>query len=49
MMTTGLPTPDPVLSNLYLNEVDRMLERPKRTRVWVSSPISSMQSLPTIW
>ena len=40
----------PVLSNLYLNEVDRMLERAQGAHA--SGQVhqsSSMQGLPTIW
>ena len=39
----------PLLSNLYLTEVDRMLERAKGTRARASTPTSSMHVLRTIW
>ena len=39
----------PVLSNLYLNEVDRMLERAKEPRAAASSLTSSTRGSPTIW
>jgi retron-type reverse transcriptase len=39
----------PLLSNLYLNEVDNMLERAKETSVTASTPASNMHDLPMIW
>ena len=38
----------PLLSNLYLNEVDRMLGR-RRPRATASTPTSSTHDLPMIW
>ena len=39
----------PLLSNLYLTEVDGMLERAKRPRASASTPTSSMHGLQMIW
>ena len=39
----------PLLSNLYLTEVDRMLERAKEATRWGSTPTSSTPGSPTTW
>ena len=39
----------PLLSNLYLNEVDRMLERARESRAMASTPTSNMRGSQTIW
>ena len=39
----------PLLSNLYLTEVDGMLEQRKRPRASASTPTSSMRGLQMIW
>jgi RNA-directed DNA polymerase len=39
----------PLLSNLYLNEADKMLERRGRSREMASTPTSNMRGSLTIW
>jgi retron-type reverse transcriptase len=39
----------PLLSNLYLSEVDKMLERRARSREMASTPTSNMRGSLTIW
>ena len=39
----------PLLSNLYLNEVDRMLERAREVTRKASTPTSNMRDSQTIW
>ena len=39
----------PLLSNVYLTEVDRMLERRLRPREAANTPTSNMHVLRTIW
>ena len=39
----------PLLSNLYLNEVEKMLERAKETTRHGNTPASSTHVLPMIW
>ena len=39
----------PLLSNLYLNEVDRMLERAREVYAMASTPTSNMRGSLTIW
>jgi RNA-directed DNA polymerase len=38
-----------LLSNLYLNEADKMLERRGRSREMASTPTSNMRGSLTIW
>ena len=50
--TKGVPEGgviSPMLSNLYLTEVDRMLEKARPSREEGNTPMFNMRGLQTIW